>query len=67
VLCSNSNDHERKVKAKYKVVEEPPDDEMLVYCSKCAINLVQKGFRVEDLTTEDIEKIKRREQQQWQF
>jgi hypothetical protein len=49
------------VKAKYKVVEEPPDDELLVYCSKCAINLVKKGFRVEDLTAEDIEKIKRKD------
>lgn len=27
---------------------------MLVYCSKCAINLVKNGFSVEELTPEDI-------------
>jgi len=61
VLCSNSNEHEKKVKAKYKVVEEPDDEDILVYCSKCAINLVQKGFKVEDLTAEDMEKLKRKQ------
>ena len=68
VLCSNSNEHEKKVqcillqaRAKYKVVDTGDDEEILVYCSKCAINLIKKGFKVDDLTPEDIYAIKNQE------
>ena len=40
------------------MIDEYEDDELLIYCSKCAINLVKKGFKVEDLTAEDHMKIR---------
>ena len=42
------------MKAKYRLItkklkkEENADDEMY-YCSKCAINLLQQGFKVEEI------------------
>ena len=44
------------------MIDEYEDDELLIYCSKCAINLVKKGFKVEDLTAEDLIKIRKQQE-----
>ena len=47
------------MKAKYRLITdeikfEDQTEEEMVYCSKCAINLLQQGFKVEELKKETM-------------
>lgn len=57
IMCF-SNDGKR---AKYRLIDSAETHNMF-YCSKCAINLVQEGYQVEEICASKVDTIKRRQE-----
>ena len=46
------------IQAKYKVVSHPDqEDDLLYYCFNCAVPLVKQGFKIEELTSNEKQRL----------